>query len=265
MRKLLFCTMLLFSILGHAQMKEGKVIYERTIQMQFRRMNINPEMAENLPKERKEKFELSFTGKHSLWESAVEMDDENDVVEGGGPNRTVMRFAGNNDVVYHNFETGRRIDQRELNTKNFIVEDSIQKLKWKLGGETKTILGQTVQKATAERIGTRSIMAMENGEMKRQQVADTTIITAWFVPGIPVPAGPEFQGQLPGLILELDMNNGRIVYKALELIAKVNAGAIKEPKGGKKITPAEFDKEREKMFEEMRQNMPPGMQIRIAD
>jgi GLPGLI family protein len=251
-------------MIAAAQMKEGKVIYERTIQMQFRPRNINPEMADNLPRERKEKFELSFSSRHSLWESAVEIDAEEETT-GSGPNRSFVRFGGNNDIVYHDFETGRRIDQRELNSKNFIVEDSIQKLTWKLTGETKTILGHTVQKAAAERLGTRSIMAMENGEMKRQQVADTTVIIAWYAPGIPVPAGPEFQGQLPGLILELDMNNGRIVYKALELSAKVNVATIKAPKSGKKVTAAAFNKEREKMFEEMRRNMPPGMQVRIAE
>jgi len=144
------------------------------------------------------------------------------------------------------------------------VEDSIQKLKWKLTGESKTILGHKTQRAQAERIGKRFIMSMENGEMRRQEVADTAVINAWFAMAIPVPAGPDFQGQLPGLILELNLNNGRIVYKALEISPKVNAGAIKEPKGGKRIAAADFNKERDKVMEEMRRNMPAGRQMRIA-
>jgi GLPGLI family protein len=107
-------------------------------------------------------------------------------------------------------------------------------------------------------------MTMENGEMKRQMMPDTTVINAWIAMDIPVPAGPEFQGQLPGLILELDMNNGRVVYKALEISQKVNASSIKEPKSGKHITAADFDKEREKAMEEMRRNMPRGGRIQIA-
>ncbi len=102
-------------------------------------------------------------------------------------------------------------------------------------------------------------MTMENGEMKRQEVMDTSNIVAWFTPDISVPAGPqEFQGQLPGLILELDINNGRTVFKAVEFSAKVNASNIKEPKGGKRITADEFTKEREKLMEEMRRNNPGG-------
>jgi GLPGLI family protein len=110
----------------------------------------------------------------------------------------------------------------------------------------------------------RNVMTMENGEMKRQALPDTSVITAWIALDIPVSAGPEFQGQLPGLILELNMNNGRIVYKALEISSKVNASAIKEPKKGKHLTAAEFNTERDKTFEEMRRNMPGGGQIQIV-
>lgn len=104
----------------------------------------------------------------------------------------------------------------------------------------------------------------ERGDRRRRQQADTTLVAAWFAPDIPVPAGPEFQGQLPGLILELDMNNGRVVYHALEISTKVNPASIKEPKG-KRITAAEFNKERDKEMEEMRRNMPRRMQIRTAN
>jgi GLPGLI family protein len=244
-------------------MKEGKVLYERTIQMQFRG-NVPPEVANNMPRERRDKFELSFANNQSLWESVPEMDDNNDAGGGDNGGRMVMRFGGGDDLSYHNFTTGKRIDQRELSSKNYIVEDSIQKLNWKLTTESKIILGHTVQKAVAERYGMRSVMTMENGEMKRQMIPDTTVINAWIAMDIPVPAGPEFQGQLPGLILELVMNNGRVVYKALEISVKVNASAIKEPKGGKHITAAEFNKERDKTFEEMRRNMPGGGQIQIV-
>ncbi len=265
MKRFLLFSLLFSSLAATAQMKEGKVVYERTIQMQFRGFGNNPppEMA-NMPRERKDKFELSFAPNHSLWESIPDMENNNEQVGGGDGNRVVMRFGGSDDLSYQNFETGKRVDQRATNSKNYVVEDSIEKLSWKLSGESKTILGHTVQKATSERYSKRFVMSMENGEMKRQEQPDTTVITAWFAPDIPVPAGPEFQGQLPGLILELNMNNGRVVYQALEISQKVNLASIKEPKG-KRITAAEFNKEREKEMEEMRRNMPRGMQIRTIN
>ena len=133
-------------------------------------------------------------------------------------------------------------------------------------GESKNFLNYKAFKATAQRIGTRMQMSMENGEMKRQQVADTASIIAWFTSDIPVSAGPgTYQGQLPGLILEVEENNGQTVFKAIEVSPKLNASKIKEPKEGKKMTAAEFDKERERVMQEMQKNMPNGMRVRIQN
>src|SRR2546423_11191807 len=66
--------------------------------------------------------------------------------------------------------------------------------------------------------------------------------TTLFRSAIPVPAGPDFQGQLSGLILEIDIN-GMPTYKAIELSPKVNVASIKEPKGGKKVTEEDFRSE----------------------
>jgi GLPGLI family protein len=257
MKKILFLIIMIASIgTIQAQMKEGKVVYERTIKFQPRQ-NMNPEMAANLPRTRTDRFELSFAKNQSLWEYLPDLESSDENAGGGGGFR-LMRMGGGDDLTYFNFETGKRIDQRELASKTYIVEDSIRKLNWKLTNETKTLLNHSARKATAQRIGTRFVMAMENGEMKRQEVGDTSHIVAWFTTEIPVPAGPEFGGQLPGLILELEMNNGRAVYKAIEISSKVAVNNIKEPKGGKKMTAAEFTKERDKIMEEMRRNMPAG-------
>ena len=263
MKKILFFISIAFSLFSTAQMKQGKVVYERTIKMQFRG-NMPPELAANMPKERKDRFELAFANNQSLWESIPDMEENNETSGEANGNFRVMRFGGGDDLTYHNFETGKSVQQRELNAKNYLVEDSIQKLNWKLSEETKTILGHKVQLAKTERYAMRSVMTMENGEMKRQMIPDTSVINAWIAMDIPVPAGPEFQGQLPGLILELDTNNGQIVYNAVEISAKVNPPTIKEPKGGKRITAAEFNKERDKSFEEMQRNMPGGRQVHIV-
>ena len=142
--------------------------------------------------------------------------------------------------------------------RSYVVSDSIRKLEWKLSDETKTILTYTCRKATSTRISSRQQMSMENGEMKRTTIPDTAVVVAWFTTDIPVAVGPEYQGQLPGAILELDIANGQTIYKALEVLTKVSANKIKAPKEGKKMTAAEFAKEREKLMEEMRKNMPNG-------
>jgi GLPGLI family protein len=263
MKKIFALSFLVFSAIANAQIKEGRVTYERTTQNNFRIQGGDPEMANRIPRTRTDHFELSFAKNQSLWKMLPDANEQANSFTDG--NRVSFRFGmmGADDEVYYNFETGKRLDKRELSGKNYLVDDSISKLNWKLTDETKTISGFSVRKATAQRIGTRMAMTMENGEMKRQALPDTASIVAWFTPQIPVPAGPEFQGQLPGLILELDINNGRTVYKATEISQKVATDKIKEPKGGKKVTAAEFAKEREKLMEEMRQNLPPGANIRI--
>src|SRR5258706_11441216 len=119
-------------------------------------------------------------------------------------------------------------------------------------GETKSILNHNCMKAQATRISTQTRMTMDNGKMERKEVQDTANIVAWFASDIPVSAGPaEYQGQLPGLILEMDVNNGRQSFTASSISEKADLAIIKEPTGKKHYTPDEFRKEREKMMKEM--------------
>lgn len=174
----------------------------------------------------------------------------------------VLRIAGNDDITYFHFSNGKRLDQREILERAFLVEDTVAKLSWKLADETKNILGYTARKATASRIGSRMQMTMENGTMKREEVADTSYLVAWFTSDVTVPAGPgEWGGQLPGLVLELSINNRRTMYNALEFSAKVNASKIKEPQGGNRLSAAAFALEGEKLMEEMRRNNPGGNRV----
>ena len=259
MKKVLLLTTILASLAAQAQLKEGRIVYERSVQLPVRMFNADPNIAAQLPKSRTEQFELLFANNQSLWQYLPSASAE----EGGSfsGNGVVFRFAtGTNDVTYCNFDKGTRIDQREIMERNFVVLDSLRREEWKLTEETKTILTYTARKAIGKRISKRIQISMENGEMKRQPVTDTSVVIAWFSTDIPVPVGPgaEMQGQLPGAVLEVDINNGQTVIKAVEVSPKVNAGKIKEPKDGKKLTAAEFAKEREKLMEEMRKNMPAG-------
>ena len=253
--------------------KEGKVIYERTTQMGNARFmgrgeNLPPEIQaqlDKMPKSRTDQFELLFTPQHSLYQFLPNAADESggtNTVSGGGV-MIQMRAAGINDVTYVDLAKGIRSEQREVMEKNYVVVDTPARLQWKLSEETKPILNFMARKATATTINQVPVMSMENGEMKREMRNDTAKIVAWYTTDVPVPAGPNYAGQLPGLILELDVNNGRSVTKAIEFSPKVSANKIKEPSEGKRLTAAQFTAEREKIMEEMRKNMPAGNRIRL--
>ncbi len=261
MRKLLLIAAAVFSLQAPAQTKEGKVVYERTMQMPTRNFgNMPPEIQAQLPKSRTDQFELLFNSQHSLYQFLPNAaDDGNSTFAGGG---VVMRFSGANETTYIDFEKSTRTDQREVMEKSFIVADTLAKQQWKLSNETKTILNFTTHKATTTRINTRMRMTMENGEMKREPITDTATVVAWYTTDVPVPAGPDFAGQLPGLILEVTIGDGQTITKAIAFSPKLSS-KIKEPTDGKKLTAAEFSKERDKMMEEMRKNMPQGNVIRM--
>lgn len=262
MKKFILFAGLSFSLAAHSQLKEGRVVYERTFQLPTRMFTSDPAVNLQIPKSRTDQYELLFGNNQSLWQYVPDASGEGDAntFASGG---MIIRFAGSgNDITYANFEKGTLVSQREIAEKNYVVTDSISKLEWKLSDETKTVLTYTVHKATSQRIGTRNQMTMENGEMKRQQVPDTVAIVAWYTTDIPVPSGPSYQGQLPGLILELNENNGQTVYKAIEISPKVSLNKIKEPRDGKKLSAAEFAKERDRIMEEMRKNAPNGLQFR---
>ena len=252
MKRIFFASMCMaLAIVTSAQQKEGKVIYTRTVQMQLS-INDNDQESQMLPKSHTDKFELTFGNNQSIW-NHVDEEDNNDEVSGNGM-QIRMITPGQNDVVFYDFTNAKKTEQREMMEKKFIVTDSIHKLDWKLNGETQTLLGHVCQKATAQRAGKRTQMTMDNGKMERKEIADTSNIVAWFTTDIPVPAGPEVQGQLPGLILALDVNNGRMIYNAVEISAKADVASIKEPTKGKKVTPDEYVKETAKMMDEMQKN-----------
>lgn len=270
MRKIWMSSLAVLCIQGAmAQQTEGKVIYERTMELQLRLAGMPEEMQRQVPRTRTDKIEVSFANNQSLRRQLPpeETDEQafNNAVEGGGRSVQIrMVGPGADDLTFTDLTKGSIVNQQELGTKKYLVIDSVRKLNWKLTGETRIILGYTCQQAIAQRITTRMQSNLVNGEMKREEVPDTANITAWFTPAIPVAAGPEVQGQLPGLILAMDINNGRTVYKALELSPKVDVATIKEPKGGKKLTQQEFRDEQNKLMQNMRPNSR-GATFRMAN
>ncbi len=176
----------LISVKG--QQKQGRVVYERTVQMQLRMMGGGEEQM--LPRSRTDKLEVLFANDQSLRRSLPEDMPDALVEEASGGRRVQMMVAGANDVSYADFAASRIVELRELGTKNYIVADSIRKLNWKLTGESRNILGYPCQQAVTQRVGKRMSAGMENGQLKNVEVADTMQITAWFTLAVPVPAGP---------------------------------------------------------------------------
>lgn len=268
MKKLFFTfSMGLLVLAAQGQQTQGRVLYERTAQLKIHLEGGDEGMARSLPKSHTDKLEVLFANNRCLRRPVQDETPEPFNDAGNGMMHFNMRMGGPSEITYADFSTGQQIEQAELGVKTYIVTDSLEHMQWKLTGATTTILNYPCQQAVTQRIGKRMATRMENGEMKNEEVADTSNITVWFTPSIPVPAGPDFQGQLPGLILGIDVNDGRVVYKAVEVSPEVDIAAIKAPSKGKKITAAEFANARKELMEEMQRNMKNsgrGMMIRIG-
>src|SRR6187402_446898 len=118
MKRLLIASAMLIAIPSLAQVKEGKIVYERTMQLQIRINDDNPAFQNMILKERKDKFELFFKDGKSLWQP---FDDR------GGGMRMVVRMPGSDDIAFHNITESKKIDQRELGVKGHLISDSIKK------------------------------------------------------------------------------------------------------------------------------------------
>jgi len=87
-----------------AQQKEGKVTYQRVLQIQVSFPGMSEEMQRMIPKNRTDKFELNFANNQSIWRQAEQDDDETALGGDGGGMQIRMAVAGSNDVLYDNFE-----------------------------------------------------------------------------------------------------------------------------------------------------------------
>lgn len=125
--------------------------------------------------------------------------------------------------VYENYEDGTRIEAREFLGRTFRVMDERKSLEWRMTTEQAMHLGYPVMKATAEQ--------------------DGTVVDAWFTPQIPVGGGPASYGGLPGMILLLSIDGGKIQYQASEVeVKELEAGLISAPDEGREVTREEFDR-----------------------
>ena len=225
-----------------AQVKEGKVIYERKTNMHKRLPPENANMKAMIPEFSTSKQQLVFSGDESIFSSLPDEEDIRDQAGQDGGTRMNIRMGGGNNETYKNYATEKIIELRELGPKKYIIVDTLKKIAWKLLEDTSTIKGYHCKKATA-----------------KNKQGDN--IVAWYTEDIATPSGPEQFGGLPGLILTMDIGDSFIVFSAVDIKASGDKQIVKIPSGAKKITRQEFQKMMDEAFGPSNGNG--GPQIRI--
>ena len=237
MKKIFLLSSCLFSFLTvFAQNTEGVITFEE--KMNLHRRIQNEEMKARIPEFRSNNMELIFRGDECMYKAIDEEEDE-EANAGGGVR---MMFRRPNVEIYRNYATSKRVEQRDMMDKKYLIETDIKQTAWKLGTETKKILGYECTQATF------------NDTARKQE------LVAWFTMDLPLTAGPQNYGSLPGMILELDINKGEVVIMAKKIdLKKVKDTAIKAPSKGDKITEEELKQKRDEMMK--RNGGGPNMRI----
>ena len=209
--------------LGFSQKNEGMVVYER---QEFWSKIIG--QLTYLSNEEKDRVKQTWGKNDEGWKSKTKiffnaneslLTNLEEASEYGWSSRTEDYY------IYRNYEKEKKIEIIEMMGKTYVLEDSLRAPSWKILNQIKDVAGYICMKAVSE------------DTVKHQK------ITAWFTGDIPVPAGPERFYGLPGLIMELEINDGDVLITASKVeLKKVETKDLTLPKlKGKKIKDADYD------------------------
>lgn len=222
----------------------------------------------------KNRLEKTYILTFNKEESIYKEDDKLDAISGATDS------WGNNfspGPLYKNVKTNTFAQDQEFYGKQFLVKEELQPLDWKIGTETKQIGNYTCFKATCKRTNfdvswwnfswdrlrnndvaktSDSIkttdLASEKSELINEEI-DMVEIEAWYTPMIPVSQGPDDYWGLPGLILEISVNNTTLLCSKIVMNPEEKID-IKAPDKGKEVTKKEYQEIISVKMQEMRDN-----------
>jgi GLPGLI family protein len=222
---------------------QGKIVYEDKMDMHRRLPPDRAEMKDMIPQFRTSKFELYYTEDASIYKEGEKAEDQ-EVSGTQGNAHFRMRMTSPHRQVYKSILEDKMVDEREFMTKMFLIKGKASPLPWKIGDGQKKVLEYACMQALYQ--------------------DSTANYVAWFTPQIPVSNGPDEYGGLPGMIMQVDINNGERIITAIEVSnEEVDAGLLQEPTKGKEVTQEEFREIRREKQKEMEAMNGGGPQIMI--
>ena len=228
---LMGCITLLFSAVTSAQEFQGKAYY-------FSKTSVDMDswggrkMTEDQKKQIADRMRSMFEKTYILtFDREASIYKEEEVLEApggkGGFGRWGNSFSAG--LQYKNIKSQQFLQDQEFFGKQFLISDSLSKLDWKLGTETKQIGQYLCMKATTtktvDEFDWRSMRRKSKPNKDTEVKKDSTVtsisedievpkqieVTAWYAPQIPVSQGPgDFWG-LPGLILEVNTDKTTVL------------------------------------------------------
>ncbi len=211
-------------------------------------------------------FVLTFNKEESIYK-------EEEVLEAPGQGRGFRMMMGSfsGGAQYKNVKNHKILQEQEFFGKQFLINDELKALEWKLGSETKQIGKYLCMKATAMKqvdgldfgsLRRRGNQREENAKTEDSTAAKTNVdelempkeieITAWYTLQIPINQGPAEYWGLPGLILEINADRTTILCSKI-IMNPTEKEVIKVPSKGKEVSQKEYNEIIKKKMEEMRE------------
>jgi GLPGLI family protein len=209
--------------------KAGSVEYEKSVNVfalgrQMVTINANSSFGsiisvafdqyqKNHPQFAVSKSNLVFSDNRSLF--TPQLDDEVNGIFGN--NLITKQF----NTVYTDLSASKRITQKNVLGTDYLVTDSMSKIKWRITGGTQEVAGYTCREAHGV-------------------IQDSVYLVAFYTDRIWLSGGPESFSGLPGMILKLAIPHEHVAWTATKVVQGVASTAIEPPKKGKPMTGKEL-------------------------
>lgn len=203
------------------EISSGRITYEEKIKLDIKIEGEGAQYADMLPKERKTEKILQFTNEATLFEEEGGNVEE-EMTHSQGEGIRIKMVGSGGSKIFTDLKNNTIIEQRDFMNRMFLVEKKMPESNWKVTGNQKVILGYQCMEAT------------------RQDTAGIKTVI-WFTPTLNIKSGPSGFCNLPGMVLEVDINGGSRTYIA-KSVEQLAPGELKmeKPKDGKKVTEEEY-------------------------
>ncbi|MEZ4999870.1 MAG: GLPGLI family protein [Bacteroidales bacterium] len=186
-------TALLLSGLASIFGQSGSIVYEEVRKIEIKIEGEMAHLMENMPKEQTAEKVLYFSPEATIYMEPEKKESEDEVsLEGGGVGMKIMMGSPDNKF-FVDLAGGSIIEQREFMTRIFLVESEIEQEDWKITGEQKMIMDYACMEAT--RTDTAGV-----------------VTRVWFAPTFPAKGGPSRFCTLPGMVLEVNIDDGKCCH-----------------------------------------------------
>ena len=241
---------------------QGEAIYQSSTKMvnfSIKAEGMSPEMEaqlkDKMQKQMQKEYTLKFNLSESVWKEVESLEGGPAVASGGGV--MIQMSSAGGGTLYKNTSEMKYLREADVFSKPFLVDDVLESREWVMGEESRKIGNYNAYKATYTNISERKTMSFDGDQNEMKTVMDTTEITAWYTPEIPVSQGPSDYWGLPGLILEV--SDGSTTFLCTKITLNRAEGVeINKPSKGKRVNREELKVITDEKTQEMMQKFSNG-------